>query len=190
MLKNRFYGNNLNLKTVVLLLVIFSLVSVSYALVIGINKGDDHKKKETIVTFYSGEHQDKYEAVFSDDELKSLAKNGKLLSKDEMKKYEDLVYDEINNLSNNYKDKDNEDFVFHFNDRKFNEHMKHFSEEMKLFKPRILKELDSLHFNFDTTAFNKQMWELKSQLAPLKNMKIKILKDLKEDFDIPDIEMD
>jgi hypothetical protein len=157
--------------------VIFSLVSVSYALVAGIKKEDDHKKQETF-TFYSGEKHDKYVAVFSDGELTSLSKNGKLLSKDEMKDKEDLVYERINDLGN----KNKEDFVFHFNDKKFGERMKHFGEEMKHFKPHIHMMFDSLNFNFDS---------LKSQLAPLKNMKIQIFNDLNdEDMDIPDIEMD
>src|ERR1039457_7037726 len=174
-------------KTILLLIVIFSLISVSYALVFGAKKGDDHKKKTETFTFYSGEKQDKYEAVFSDGELTSLSKNGKLLSKDEMKDKKDLVYDRINDLGN----KNKEDFVFHFDDKKFSERMKHFGEEMKHFKPHIHMMLDSLNFNFDTLTFNKQMRELKGQLAPLKNMRIQIFNDLNdEDIDIPDIEMD
>src|ERR1039457_6757461 len=167
-------------KTILLLIVIFSLISVSYALVFGAKKGDDHKKKTETFIFYSGEKQDKYEAVFSDGELKSLSKNGKLLSKDEMKDNEDLVYDRINDLSN----KNGEDYGFHFDGKKFSERMKHF-------KPHIHMMLDSLNFNFDTLTFNKQMRELKGQLAPLKNMRIQIFNDLNdEDIDIPDIEMD
>jgi hypothetical protein len=168
---------NIRTRTTLLLVVIFSLVSVSYALVLGIKKEDDPKKQESF-TFYSGEKEDKYEAVFSDGELTSLSKNGKLLTKDEMKNNEDLVYDRINDLSNKYK----EDFVFHFDDKKFNERMKHFGEEMKQFKPHIHIMLDSLNFNFDS---------LKNQLAPLKHMKIQIFKDLNdEEFDIPDIKID
>ena len=182
--QNRRYLN-IRTRTLLLFVVILSLVSVSYALVAGIKK-DDRKKQETF-TFYSGEKQDKYEAVFSDGELTTLSKNGKLLSKDEMKNKEDLVYDRINDLGN----KNKEDFVFHFDDKKFSERMKHFGEEMKHFKPHIHMMLDSLNFNFDTVAFNKQMRELNGQLAPLKNMKIQIFNDLNdEDIDIPDIEMD
>jgi hypothetical protein len=172
--QNRRYLN-IRTRTLLLLVIILSLVSVSYALVAGIKKEDDHKKQETF-TFYSGEKQDKYEAVFSDGELTSLSKNGKLLSKDEMKDKEDLVYDRINDLGN----KNKEDFVFHFNDKKFSERMKHFGEEMKHMKPHIHMMLDSLNFNFDTLA----------QLAPLKNMKIRIMSDMNDDSDIPDIEMD
>jgi CRISPR/Cas system CMR-associated protein Cmr5 small subunit len=177
MFKERQNKSNLSIRTgtILLVVIISSLVSVSYALVSGIKK-DDHKKQETF-TFYSGEKQDKYEAVFSDGELTKLTKNGKLLSKDEMKEKEDLVYDRINDLGN----KNKEDFVFHFDGKKFNERMKHFGEEMKHFKPHIHMMLDSLNFNFDTLA----------QLAPLKNMKIQIFNDQNdEDIDIPDIEMD
>jgi hypothetical protein len=166
--------------------VILALVSLSFAFIIRIKYGDDHKKKAETFIFYSGEHQDKFEAVFLDGELKSLSKNGKLLSKDEMKDKEDLVYDRINDLGN----KNREDFGFHFDEKKFSERMKHLSEDMKLIKPHVLKELDSVNFTFDTAAFNKQMKELKSQLAPLKNMKIRIMSDMNDDFDIPDIEMD
>jgi hypothetical protein len=174
--QNRRYLN-IRTRTLLLLVIILSLVSVSYALVAGLQKEDDHKKQETF-TFYSGEKQDKYEAVFSDGELTSLSKNGKLLSKDEMKDKEDLVYDRINELGN----KNKEDFVFHFDDKKFSGRMKHFGEEMKHFKPHIHMMLDSLNFNFDS---------LKSQLAPLKNMRIQIYNDLNdEDIGIPDIEMD
>ena len=186
MLINRVVKKNVNFKAVALLIVIISLVSVSFAFVIGGNKGDDNNGEERF-SFFSGENQDKYEAVFSNGELKSLSKNGKLLSKDEMKDNEDLVYDRINDLSN----KNGEDYGFHFDDKKFSERMKYFSDEMKHFKPHILKELDSLNFTFDTVAFNKQMKELKSHLAPLKKMKIQIFNDLNdEDIDIPDIEMD
>jgi len=186
MLNNRLFIRNFNLNTIGLVVVILAMVSVSFAFVLGTKNGDDHKKKPETFIFYSGEKQDKYEAVFSDGELKSLSKNGKLLSKDEMKDNEDLVYDRINSIGN----KNEEDFGFHFNDKKFNERMKHFGEEMKHMKPHIHMMLDSLNFNFDTAAFNKQMKELKSQLAPLKDMRIRILSDMNDDFDIPDIEMD
>ena len=179
MLNDRLNKSHLNIRTgtILLVVIILSLVSVSYALVSGIKKDDDHKKQETF-TFYSGEKQDKYEAVFSDGVLIKLTKNGKLLSEDEMKDKEDLVYDRINDLGN----KNNEDFVFHFDNKKFGERMKHFGEEMKHFKPHMHMMFDSLNFNFDS---------LNSRLAPLKNMKIQIFKDLDdEDMDIPDIEMD
>jgi hypothetical protein len=186
MLNNRQLMRNINIHTVGLGIAILALVSVSYAFVLGIKNIDDHKKKPETFIFYSGEKQDKYEAVFSDGELKSLSKNGKLLSKDKMKDNEDLVYDRINSLGS----KNEEDFGFHFDDKKFSERMKHFGEEMKHFKPYIHMELDSLNFNFDTAAFNKQMKELKTQLAPLKTMKFRIMSDMNDDFDIPDIEMD
>ena len=92
--QNRRYLN-IRTRTLLLLVIILSLVSVSYALVVGLQKEDDRKKQETFI-FYSGEKQDKYEAVFTDGELTKLSKNGKLLSKDEMKDKEDLVYDRIN----------------------------------------------------------------------------------------------
>jgi hypothetical protein len=151
MLNDRLNKNNLNIRTgtILLVVIILSLVSVSYALVSGIKKDDDHKKQETF-TFYSGEKQDKYEAVFSDGELTKLTKNGKVLSKDEMKDKEDLVYDRINDLGN----KNKEDFVFHFDGKKFSEGMKHFGEEMKHFKPHIHMMMDSLNFNFDNSDFN------------------------------------
>jgi hypothetical protein len=178
MFTNRQLMRNSNINTIGLGLAVLVLVSVSYAFVLGIKNSDDHKKKPETFIFYSGEKQDKYEAVFSDGELKSLSKNGKLLSKDEMKDNEDLVYDRMHDLGN----KNKEDFVFHFDDKKFSERMKHFGEEMKHFKPQIHMMLDSMNFNLDS---------LKSQLAPLKNMKIQIFKDLNdEDIDIPDIEMD
>jgi hypothetical protein len=177
MLNNRQLMRNINVNTIGLGIAILALVSVSYAFVLGIKNSDDHKKKPETFIFYSGEKQDKFEVVFSDGELKSLSKNGKLLSKDEMKDNEDLVYDRINDLGN----KNKEDFVFHFDDKKFNERMKHFGEEMKHMKPHIHMMLDSLNFNFDTLA----------QLAPLKNMRIQMFNDLNdEDIDIPDIEMD
>jgi hypothetical protein len=190
MLIYRIVKGNSNYMTVALIVLILSLVFVSCSFILNGNKGDDHKKGDETFTFYSGENQDKYEAIFSDDELKSLSKNGKLLSRDEMKENEDLVYDKLNDLGNKFKREDEENFVFHFNGKEFREHMKQFSEDMRLFKPHILKEIDSLHFDFDTAAFNKNMRELKSNLAPLKKMKIKILKDLDNDLDIPDIEMD
>jgi hypothetical protein len=177
MLNNRQLMRNINVNTIGLGIAILALVSVSYAFAIGIKDSDDHKKKPETFIFYSGEKQDKYEAVFSDGELKSLSKNGKLLSKDERKDNEDLVYDRINDLGN----KNKEDFVFHFDDKKFSERMKHFGEEMEHLKPHIHMMLDSLNFNFDS---------LKSQLASLKKMKIQIFNDLNdEDIDIPDIEM-
>jgi hypothetical protein len=168
------------MNTIGLVVVILSLISVSFAFVLGTKNGDDHKKKPETFIFYSGEHQDKFEAVFLDGELKSLSKNGKLLSKDEMKENEDLVYDKINNLGSKFKGEDEDDFAFHFDDKKFNERMKHFGEEMKHMKPHIHMMFDSLNFNFDTLA----------QFAPLKNMKIRIMSDMNDDFDIPDIEMD
>ncbi|MDR3666054.1 MAG: hypothetical protein P4L35_04330 [Ignavibacteriaceae bacterium] len=159
MFNDRLNRSFFNINTTMLLVIILSLISVSYAVVLGIKKLDDPKKKAETFIFYSGEKEDKYEAVFSDGELKSLSENGKLLSKDEMKDKEDLVYDRINDLG----DKNGENFVFHFDGKKFNERMKHFGEEMKQFKPHIHMMLDSLNFNFDKLDFN---------------------------IDIPDIEMD
>jgi hypothetical protein len=190
MFKDRSVNKYANIKTIALLFFIISLISVSFAFVISSNKGDN-KKDESSFTFYSGEHQDKYAAVFLDGILKSLSKNGVILSKKETKENEDLVYGKLNDLSSNLKEGSNKHFVFHFNDKEFGEQMKHFSEEMKLLKPHIRKQLDSLHFEFDADSFNNQMRELKSQLAPLKNMRIQIFNDLnEEDIDIPDIEMD
>jgi hypothetical protein len=180
----------LNYKAFALIIVSLSIFLVLCSFVDGGNKkkGSDTKKGESIFIFYSGEKQDKYEAVFSDGELKSLSKNGKALSKEEMKENEDLVYDEINDLNNPNDNGSN--FVFHFDNKKFGEHMKHFSEEMKLFKPHLMKELDSIRIDFDTLHFNKNMRELGHNLAGLKNMRIKILNDMdEEDFDIPDIEL-
>jgi hypothetical protein len=181
---------NIRTRTLLLLVIILSLVSVSYALVAGLKKEGDHKKQE-IFTFYSGEKQDKYEAVFSDGELTTLSKNGKLLSKDEMKDKEDLVYERINELGN----KNKEDFVFHFDDKKFSERMKHFGEEMKHFKPHIHMMLDSLNFNFDTDIpdfemdekdFNIDMdginKELEKAAEEIKNSKEEIAK-----LDIPEL---
>jgi len=177
MFNKRQIMRKININTIGLVIAILALVSVSYAFVLGIKNSDEPKKRPDTFIFYSGENQNKYEAVFSDGEFKSLSKNGKLLSKEEMKNNEDLVYDRINDLGN----KNKEDFVFHFDDKKFSERMKHFGEEMKQFKPHIHMMLDSLNFNFDS---------LKSQLAPLKNMRIQILNDFKdEDIDIPDIEL-
>ena len=150
MLNNRRFIRIFNMNTIGLVVLILALISVSFAFVSGTKNGDDNKKKAETFIFYSGEHQDKFEAVFLSGELKSLSKNGKLLSKDEMKDNEDLVYDRINDLGN----KNKEDFVFHFDDKKFSERMKHFGEEMKHFKPHIHMMLDSLNFNFDNLDFN------------------------------------
>lgn len=179
-----------NYKAFALIIVSLSIFLVLCSFVEGGNKkkGSDTKKGESTFIFYSGEKQDKYEAVFSDGELKSLSKNGKALSKEEMKENEDLVYNEIDNLNN--PNDNGSDFVFHFNNKEFGEHMKHFSEEMKLLKPHLMKELDSIRIDFDTLHFNKNMRELGHNLAGLKNMRIKILNDMDEDLDIPDIELD
>jgi hypothetical protein len=179
-----------NYKAFALIIVSLSIFLVLCSFVEGGNKkkGSDTKKGESTFIFYSGEKQDKYEAVFSDGELKSLSKNGKALSKEEMKENEDLVYNEIDNLNN--PNDNGSDFVFHFNNKEFGEHMKHFSEEMKLLKPHLMKELDSIRIDFDTLHFNKNMRELGHNLAGLKNMRIKILSDGDEDFDIPDINLD
>jgi hypothetical protein len=149
-----------------------------------------HKKGDSTFIFYSDDNQDKYEATFSDGNLISLSKNGKVLSKNEMKENEDLVYDNISTINKNKNGEDESDLVFHFNDKEFQKHMKHFSEEMKLLKPHLMIELDSLRYNFDSLDFDKNMKGLSDKLAGLKNLRIKILKDHDSDFDIPDIQLD
>jgi hypothetical protein len=192
MFKDRLNKSNLNIRTgtILLVVIILSLVTVSYALVSKIKKDDDHKKQE-MFTFYSGEKQDKYEAVFSNGELASLTRNGKQLSKDEMKDKEDLVYDRINDLGN----KNNEEFVFKFDGKKFKEGMKHFGEGMKHFNPHIHMMFDSLNFNFDTDIPDIEMdeknfnidldginKELEKAAEEIKNSKEEIAK-----LDIPEL---
>ena len=178
---------------VALMLLLFSFLSVSCAASPLENTGGDKKDKKSEQTFifHSGENQDKYEASFSDGNLISLSKNGKQLSKDEMKENEDLVYENLNDIRK-HDDNDSEDFVFNFNDKDFAEHMKHFGEHMKHFGegfPHMMEKLDSLKIDIDTIITDEKIKELDHKLSGLKNMKIRIFSDKDEDdFDIPDIE--
>jgi len=175
-----------------LMLILLSFLSVSCSATASENNSGDKKDKkgEQTFVFRSGENQDKYEAIFSDGKLISLSKNGKQLSKDEMKENEELVYDNLNDLRR-HDEGDNDDFVFHFNGREFAEHMKHFGEHMKHFGegfPPMMEKPDSINIDFDTTGFNENMKELGHKLSGLKNMKIQVFGNNDEDFDIPDIE--
>ncbi len=126
--------NKTHIMRAALMLVLLSFLSVSCSATARENPGGDKKSKKTEQTFifHSGENQDKYEAVFSDGKLVSLSKNGKHLSKEEMKENEDIVYQNLGDLRR-HDDGDNEDFVFHFNGKEFSEHMKHFGDKMKHF---------------------------------------------------------
>ena len=167
-----------------LLLILFSFLSVSCSAAQPNNPGGDNKDKkgEQTFTFFSGDNQDKYEAVFSDGNLISLSKNGQQLSKDEMKENEDLVYDNLNGLRH-HGDGDNEDIVLRFNGKEFGEHMKHFGKGF----PHMMDKLDSIKIDIDTTEFNENMKELDHKLSGIKNMKIRVFSNNDEDFDIPDI---
>lgn len=106
-----------------------------------------------------------------------------------MKDNEDLVYDRINDLSN----KNKKDFVFHFDDKKFNERMKHFGQlaPLKKMKIQIFNdlndvdidipdiEMDEKDFNIDMEGINK---ELEKATEEIKNSKVQISK-----LDIPEL---
>ena len=176
-----------------MMLVLISSLSVSCSAAPRDNTVGDKKDKkgEQTFIFKAGENQDKYEAVFSDGKIISLTKNGTLLSKDEMKENEDLVYENLNELRQN-DEGDNKDFEFHFNGRDFANHMKHFGNYMKHFGkefPHMMNNLDSIKIDIDTTIINEDMKNIEHKLSGLKNMKIRIFSDNDEDdFDIPDIE--
>jgi methyl-accepting chemotaxis protein len=177
-----------------LMMILLSLLSVSCSASPNDNSGGNKKNKKTEQTliFKSGENQDKYEAVFSDGKLTSLSKNGKQLSKDEMKENEDLVYDNLNELRHHDGEDNDKGFTFNFNDKEFAEQMKHLGEHMKHLGhnfPHMFDKLNSIKIDIDTIITDEKMKELDHKLSGLKNMKIRVFSNNDEDdFDIPDIE--
>ncbi len=152
----------------------------------------DSDRGKTSVSFETREDGEtiKWKAVFRDDELTALYKDGEKIPKSEFHKYEDMIDYKLNKLRG-----DDKYFAFHFDgfDKElFKEKMKEFKKNFKMHKhewdfdkqefkedmEKLREELSKLkdvdiNIDFDKDEFNKGMQDLKKSL---KEMKIKIPK--------------
>lgn len=108
----------------------------------------------------------RWKAVFRDDDLTALYKNGKRIPRHELNKYEDMVEYRLDKLRG-----DDKSYSFHF--KGFDNDM--FKEKMKEFKKNF--KMHKHNWDFDKDEFEKDMENLKEELSKLKNL------DIKAEFD-------
>ena len=124
-----------------------------------------------------------WKAVFEDDELVALYKNGKKIPTSELEEYEDMVYDRLDDLRPHKK--------------RMSIHFKDFPFDKEEFKEKMdeLKEYFKEHkgeWNFDSEEFKEQMKKFKDEIKKLKDLKFDIqfdedeleqsMKELKENL--------
>lgn len=149
-------------------------------------------KNEKVFSFHkTTDGKDNYwKAVFNDDKLVELYKNGKKIPDENLDDYKDMVGNELSGLNDYHFEFPQHNFHFRFNREALDSAMKELnlnlsnknfgwvdsvfnSEEFKSEMDSLRKNLSGLKkmkfdFHFDTTAFNKSMRELRENL---KNMK-------------------
>jgi hypothetical protein len=120
------------------------------------NKSSSYKSKDgkTILTFDKEENGklSHWKAVFEDDELISLYKDGKKIPSDEINYYEDMVYNKLDDLYPHRKRMASHFPGYPFNKEEFKDYFKNYEKE----------------WNFNSEEFKKNMEDLKEKLKELK----------------------
>jgi hypothetical protein len=123
----------------------------------------DSDRGKTSVSFETRENGEtiKWKAVFRNDELTALYKDGERVPKSELNKYEDMIDYRINKIRG-----DKRHFAFHFDG--FDKEL--FKEKMKEFKKNF--KIQKHEWDFDKEEFESEMQELKEELSKLKDIDI------------------
>ncbi len=125
-------------------------------------------ENEKVFIFTDSENND-WKVLFENDKIKSAERNGKKLSENEIKKNEEIIFDELKEISFNHFDKE----------IKIDIDMKGLSESMEQLR-KNLKDID-IEINFDKDEFKKEIEKLKKDLDENKfELDKELQKDLKE----------
>ncbi len=142
----------------------------------GLNEEQNNSNVKAFI-FRTNEHGKEiaWKAVFNSDTLAQLFKNGEIVPTEEIDKYKDMVYNNIDDLNESYNEFGNADI--HINMNNFNKGMKRFHHWMA--------NLDStdFDFHFDKKAFQKGMKHLDRELSHLKDFKFNFHFDSTQCFD-------
>ncbi len=117
---------------------------------------------------------DHWEVNFIDGKISTLYKNGERIPGDKIDNYKDMIYENLDELTDGYSVKDKNVYQFNFDS-------KHFKDEMKKMRKEMHKH--KIHLDFDKDKFKKQMKDLCVDLDKLKDKKI-IIKIDTSDFNI------
>ncbi len=129
---------------------------------------------EKSFSFYNDENgqTNHWKVNFNDGKISTLYKNGERVPGDKIDDYKDLVYKNLNDISDGMHELDKNVYSFKFD-------TKHFKDDMK----EMRKEMHRHKFHFDKEKFKKQMKDLTVDLQKLKDKKI-IIKIDTADIDI------
>lgn len=108
---------------------------------------------------------------FEKDEISAVYKDGTRIPDSDIEKYEDMIYNKLNDLKSDQKELSDKVYSFHFDADKFKNHMEKFKKDFDSDKFMRFK------MEFDDGAFEKSMKELEENLKELKNRKIEIYFD-------------
>ncbi len=125
----------------------------------------DSDRGKTSVSFETREDGEtvKWKAVFRDDELSALYKDGERIPKDELYKYEDMIDYKLNKIRG-----ERRHFTFNFDG--FDKEL--FKEKMKEFKKNF--KMHKHEWDFDKQEFEGEMQKLKEELSKLKDIDIDV----------------
>lgn len=112
-----------------------------------------------------------WQVYFDGKDIAAVYKDGDRIPDSEVHQYQNMIYENIDDLRSNFEDQRDRANVFKFD-------MKKFDDSMKLFRDSIDND-NFMHFKFefDENEFDKNMEELENNLAELKNKKIEIYID-------------
>jgi len=165
---NSYHGNLLGNQYIFL-----SLVLISTVVLFGCGPSyHAHQEKYTTINSDDGKtsvafetREDgktiKWKAIFRDDQLTALYKNGRKIPKSDLNQYEDMIDYKLEKMRGNKRH-----YSFHFDG--FDNDM--FKEKMKEFKKNF--KMHKHNWDFDKDEFERDMENLKEELSKLKDLDI------------------
>jgi predicted nucleic acid-binding Zn-ribbon protein len=131
-------------------------------------KEDDDRKSAFSFTTYEDGHTIHWKVFFNEDTIYAVYRNKHRVPDNEITRYEDLIYDKMDNLynsryeQNSFNDKD---FDIHIDMSALNENLQKLSEELSK---------QNIHIDFDDEQFERDMQKLGKELEKLKDLDIEI----------------
>lgn len=151
--------------TALALLLVISFMSFSIAQEKEFPDPDGNK------SFSFKENGSDWRVYFEDNKIADLYRDGSRVPDEEVDQYKDMIYDELNELSSDYKKYSGKVHRFHFDVDMFKDHMKKFKRDFddeKFWRYKL---------EFDEEDFEKNMKELEEQLKELEDKKIELYFD-------------
>ena len=135
---------------------------------------EDTSQQKGEQSLYFTEYEDgsktRYEVNFNDGKISSIYKDGIKVPDNEIKDYEDLVYDELNSIRS-----DKHDFFIHHSPHVFHFEMDSLKDKMKEVRKKFKAE--NFNFRFDHKKFKEDMKRLREELNDSNNIVIHIDKN-------------